>query len=146
MAVKKKAARGGLGKGLDLLIPVEPAEKEEKDVVVLGTPDEGEFSGQTRFLTMPNEYKEFEKTLQRTTLNLFNDFTALVLMTDGITDPYFETEQQLNNVATWDSFWLKHIEKILSNKSTSHKTTSNYGFRNKILATINLSSHSWIEF
>ena len=37
MAVKKKAARGGLGKGLDLLIPVEPAEKEEKDVVVLKT-------------------------------------------------------------------------------------------------------------
>ena len=37
MAVKKKAARGGLGKGLDLLIPVETAEKEEKDVVVLKT-------------------------------------------------------------------------------------------------------------
>lgn len=37
MAVKKKAARGGLGKGLDLLIPVEPAEKEEKEVVVLKT-------------------------------------------------------------------------------------------------------------
>ena len=37
MATKKKAARGGLGKGLDLLIPVEPAEKEEKDVVVLKT-------------------------------------------------------------------------------------------------------------
>ena len=34
---KKKSNRGGLGKGLDLLIPVEPAEKEEKDVVVLKT-------------------------------------------------------------------------------------------------------------
>ena len=37
MAVKKKAAKGGLGKGLDLLIPVEPDEKDEKNVVVLKT-------------------------------------------------------------------------------------------------------------
>ena len=37
MAVKKKAAKGGLGKGLDLLIPGASEEKEEKDVVLLKT-------------------------------------------------------------------------------------------------------------
>lgn len=37
MAVKKKAAKGGLGKGLDLLIPGATEEKEEKDVVLLKT-------------------------------------------------------------------------------------------------------------
>ena len=37
MAVKKKATKGGLGKGLDLLIPGASEEKEEKDVVLLKT-------------------------------------------------------------------------------------------------------------
>ena len=37
MAVKKKATKGGLGKGLDLLIPGAAEEKEEKDVVLLKT-------------------------------------------------------------------------------------------------------------
>lgn len=37
MAVKKKATKGGLGKGLDLLIPGATEEKEEKDVVLLKT-------------------------------------------------------------------------------------------------------------
>ncbi|MBR5931564.1 MAG: ParB/RepB/Spo0J family partition protein [Lachnospiraceae bacterium] len=37
MAVKKKAAKGGLGKGLDLLIPGASEEKEEKNVILLKT-------------------------------------------------------------------------------------------------------------
>ena len=41
------------------------------------------------------------------------DFTALAVMTDGITDPHFETDANLENVIKWDQFW-KQIEPHLN--------------------------------
>jgi hypothetical protein len=41
------------------------------------------------------------------------NFTALVLMTDGISDPLFETDNDLRQLGCWDSFW-QQIEPLLS--------------------------------
>ena len=72
---------------------------------MLGTPDEGEYAGQTRFLTMPEIFKDGTALYQRLRFQIIPDFTALFLMTDGVSDPKFETDANLNNPAKWDALW-----------------------------------------
>jgi hypothetical protein len=68
--------------------------KEKNEVFVLGTPDSGEFAGQTRFLTMSDIFADGAYA-NRVKFKIVEDFTALVLMTDGITDPKFQTDNNL---------------------------------------------------
>lgn len=74
------------------------------EVVVLGTPDSGEFAGQTRFLTMPDIFAD-SSYANRIRFKIVPDFTALVLMTDGITDPKFQTDANLSKTAMWQELW-----------------------------------------
>jgi hypothetical protein len=53
------------------------------------SPDGGEFSGQTRFLTMREVIADGSEMLRRIKFKLFDKFTMLALMTDGISDPKF---------------------------------------------------------
>ncbi|MFA6883809.1 MAG: PP2C family serine/threonine-protein phosphatase [Paludibacteraceae bacterium] len=81
---------------------------EEKNTIkLLGVPDEGEYSGQTRFLTMPEIFKDGTAVFDRLRFSIEDDFTALMLMTDGVSDPMFETENNLNDVEKWKEFWNK---------------------------------------
>lgn len=79
--------------------------REEHSAKILGVPDEGEYAGQTRFLTMPEIFKDATSLYQRLRFNIVNDFTALFLMSDGVSDPKFETDANLNNPAKWDVLW-----------------------------------------
>lgn len=72
---------------------------------LLGVPDEGEFSGQTRFLNMPGIFREPDAVAKRLRMAIVPDFTALFLMTDGVSDPMFETDRSLNDYARWQKFW-----------------------------------------
>lgn len=72
---------------------------------LLGTPDEGEFAGQTRFLTMPEIFSDATSLYQRLRFNIVPDFTALFMMTDGVSDPKFETDANLNKPHMWDELW-----------------------------------------
>ena len=77
--------------------------KDTRLLKILGEPDGGEFAGQTRFLTMPDIIKnEFKKRMK---LEIVEDFTAIILMTDGVTDPKFETDANLNRIEKWDELW-----------------------------------------
>lgn len=78
---------------------------ENKTAKLLGTPDEGEFSGQTRFLTMPEIFRDPEIVAKRLRMAIVPDFTALFLMSDGISDPMFETDKNLNDYAKWEEFY-----------------------------------------
>lgn len=71
---------------------------------LLGTPDEGEFSGQTRFLTMREIFLDKDLVKKRMRMTIVPDFTALFLMTDGVSDPMFETDSNLNNFEKWKEF------------------------------------------
>jgi serine/threonine protein phosphatase PrpC len=75
--------------------------KESQEVKVLGEPDGGEFAGQTRFLTM----QEIFSDRVRTRFEIVDDFTAVILMTDGVTDPKFETDTNLNSIEKWHALW-----------------------------------------
>lgn len=68
---------------------------------LLSTPDSGEFAGQTRFLDRQTVVSE--QFFHRVTMGKWQDVSHLLLLTDGITDPKFETEQQLTAPAHWDA-------------------------------------------
>lgn len=72
---------------------------------ILGIPDEGEYAGQTRFLTMSEIFKDAADLYKRLRFYVVDDFTALFLMSDGVSDPKFETDVNLNNPDKWDDLW-----------------------------------------
>ena len=41
----------------------------------------------------------------RVKFKVVEDFTALVLMTDGITDPKFQTDNNLSRIEKWNELW-----------------------------------------
>jgi len=74
------------------------------EAFVMGTPDSGEFAGQTRFLTMADIFAN-GNYVNRIRFKVVPDFTALVLMTDGITDPKFQTDGNLQKGEVWKQLW-----------------------------------------
>jgi len=83
---------------------------EKESVVLLGEPDGGEFAGQTRFLD-----DSFFHDNSRISIKLIPKFSAFILATDGISDPYFETDKSLYSIERWDEFW-KNISDIVVNE------------------------------
>lgn len=76
---------------------------EPNSVSLLGVPDSGEFSGQTRFLTM-NEIFADNDYIKRIKYKIVEKNCKIVLMTDGITDAKFQTDAALENIEIWNSF------------------------------------------
>ncbi|GAB3570592.1 hypothetical protein GCM10027578_27130 [Spirosoma luteolum] len=85
-----------------------------KEVVLLNTPDGGEYAGQTRFLTMPEIFKD--NFFARFRFTYVPDLTAVILMTDGVTDPKFQTDSNLAKTEKWTELW----SDITSNVSLSN--------------------------
>jgi serine/threonine protein phosphatase PrpC len=75
-----------------------------KDKVrLMGKPDGGEFAGQTRFLD-----RSFAQQFgSRVNIGYYDDCEAVILMTDGISDPRFETDAGLANHEKWQAFGKK---------------------------------------
>ncbi len=82
----------------------------EAATVVLGLPDGGEFAGQTRFLTMKEEIAvgAIQKRLRYV---FMEDFTFLILATDGITDAYFPSESAVADGELWGKFWREILPR-----------------------------------
>lgn len=78
--------------------------RKEHSAQILGVPDEGDYAGQTRFLTMPDIF-DTTSLYKRLRFRIVEDFTALFLMTDGVSDPKFETDSNLLNPDKWDALW-----------------------------------------
>jgi serine/threonine protein phosphatase PrpC len=86
-------------------------------VKLLGTPDSGEFAGQTRFLDGACLTKDFPG---RINVDKFKNDPALILMTDGVSDPFFETDNGLIDPARWALLWKELIPVF---KSATADTT-----------------------
>ena len=54
---------------------------------------------------MPEIFKDATALYQRLRFYIVDDFTALFLMSDGVSDPKFETDANLNNPDKWDTLW-----------------------------------------
>ena len=85
--------------------------KETQFLKILGEPDGGEYAGQTRFLTMPEIIQPAE-LYRRLRFEIVEDFTALVLMTDGISDPKFESDANLFKVEKWNELWSDLCKEV----------------------------------
>ena len=80
------------------------AHVKEGKVKLLNTPDGGEFSGQTRFLTM----KDATETIyERMTIAYLPTLEGLFLMTDGVSDPRFETDSMMEQIEPWDKLQVE---------------------------------------
>lgn len=106
--------------------------KQAHTAEVLGIPDEGEYAGQTRFLTMPEIFKDATSLYQRLRFRIVDDFTALFLMSDGVSDPKFETDANLNNPDKWDALWTDLKENGVELTDDNEET------KNQLLA--------WLDF
>ncbi len=76
-----------------------------KYLKLLGVPDGGEYAGQTRFLTMDSIFSSPVDIMKRLRFSIETDFSALILMTDGVSDAKFETDANLNRIEKWDELW-----------------------------------------
>lgn len=80
---------------------------------LLGKVDSGEFAGQTRFLD--RKVMTTQEIAARLHFEVVDDFKALVAMTDGITDPYFMTDNNLESGEYWGKLWSE-IDPALSSE------------------------------
>lgn len=99
-------------------------DKERQYFKLLGTPDGGEYAGQTRFLTMSEIFSDPKSFYSRLKFSIEDDFTALILMSDGISDPMFETDANLNKIEKWNELWddiNKEVELKDNNLESQHQ-------------------------
>lgn len=83
--------------------PAAVLNKDVSEVTQLNWIDVGEFGGGTRFITMPEIFKN-EKFASRFSFKRTGDFSYLFLMSDGIYDPKFVVESALPDIKKWKAF------------------------------------------
>lgn len=83
--------------------PINLINTDFSEVKLLNSMDVGEFSGGTRFITMKEIFND--QIVSRFTITCVEDFSYLVLMTDGIYDPKFLTENKLEDIESWKTFF-----------------------------------------
>lgn len=83
--------------------PMAVINRKVSKVINLNWIDVGEFGGGTRFITMPEIFKS-NKFATRLNFQLVEDFSYLVLMSDGIYDPKFVVEANLTDIKKWQEF------------------------------------------
>jgi hypothetical protein len=77
--------------------------KDISEVTLLNWIDVGEFGGGTRFITMPEIFQN-QNFATRFGFKLIDDFSYLIMMSDGIYDPKFVVEANLPDVKKWKEF------------------------------------------
>ena len=84
----------------------------ESNLRLMNDPDGGEYAGQTRFLDR-SIAQDFTNRLK---IGCFTDVDAILLMTDGISDPIFETDSGLLNFAKWQKLYAE-LDPMMQIKS-----------------------------
>jgi serine/threonine protein phosphatase PrpC len=83
--------------------PIALINKDFSEVTLMNWLDVGEFGGGTRFITMPEIFTS-DKFPTRFKFKLVDDFSYLMMMTDGIYDPKFVVEANLDKIEKWKEF------------------------------------------
>ncbi len=96
--------------------PIAVINKDLTEFKLLNWLDVGEFGGGTRFITMPEIFTS-DKFHTRFALKIIDDFSYLMLMTDGIYDAKFVVEANLEKLEKWKEF----IEDLQGNNEDNAK-------------------------
>ncbi|MBC6109910.1 PP2C family serine/threonine-protein phosphatase [Pedobacter fastidiosus] len=83
--------------------PIGLLNKDLTNIKLMNWLDVGEFGGGTRFITMPEIFNS-DKFSTRFGFTLIEDFSYLMLMTDGIYDAKFVVEANLEKLEKWKDF------------------------------------------
>lgn len=83
--------------------PIGLLNKDLTELKLMNWLDVGEFGGGTRFITMPEIFTS-DKFASRFGFKLIEDFSYLMLMTDGVYDPKFVVEANLEKLENWKTF------------------------------------------
>ncbi len=84
--------------------PVAVLTHDAAEVHMMNWLDVGEYGGGTRFITMPEIFQDTRKFASRLSFRLLPDFQYIMLMTDGIYDPKFVVEANLEKPEKWQEF------------------------------------------
>jgi serine/threonine protein phosphatase PrpC len=96
--------------------PIAVINKDLTDFKLMNWLDVGEFGGGTRFITMPEIFTS-DKFATRFGFKIIDDFSYLMLMTDGIYDAKFVVEANLEKLERWKEF----IEDLKGNNDDNAK-------------------------
>ena len=77
---------------------------------LLTEPDGGEYVGQTRFITMNEVWSP--SPIERVRTAKVSDFRFIMSMTDGVSDPKFETDNNLNDKKLWLDLWNEIVSQV----------------------------------
>ena len=92
---------------------------QKDSVTLLGSPDSSEYVGETRFL----DYESIENSKTRVTVSIVDEFEALVLLTDGVSDPMFKTSHELYDIDMWHRFFeYDGLRNIINHKDIEKAT------------------------
>lgn len=83
--------------------PIGILNKDKTEFKLMNWLDVGEFGGGTRFITMPEIFLS-DKFPTRFGFKIIDDFSYLILMTDGIYDAKFVVEANLEKLEKWQDF------------------------------------------
>lgn len=72
---------------------------------ILHMPEEGEYCGQTNFLPGSAALHTLPDLVQRVTWRIMPRFQAIVLMSDGVYDPFFQGRNHLWHSDNWHTLW-----------------------------------------
>lgn len=116
--------------------PIGLLNKDLTEIKLMNWLDVGEFGGGTRFITMPEIFQS-DKFSTRFGFKLVDDFSYLMLMTDGIYDPKFVVEANLEKIDKWNEF----LEDLQGKNDDNCKVDLN-----KENAEINNQVSTWMDF
>ena len=116
--------------------PIALINKDITEVTLMNWLDVGEYGGGTRFITMPEIFTS-DKFYTRFRFKLIEDFSYLMMMTDGVYDPKFVVEANLEKIENWKSF----ITDVQGNNEDKIKVDLNPG--NKDVAE---QLSTWMDF
>ncbi len=83
--------------------PIGLLNRDLTEIRLMNWLDVGDYGGGTRFVTMPEIFQS-DKFSTRFGFTLIDDFSYLMLMTDGIYDPKFVVEANLEKIDKWNEF------------------------------------------
>ncbi|HNE91534.1 MAG TPA: protein phosphatase 2C domain-containing protein, partial [Agitococcus sp.] len=72
---------------------------QTQQVSLLNMPDSGDYAGETRFLSDSN-FMQAPITNYR-----IQEFAPCLLMTDGVSDAFFDSDNALKNAKAWQYLW-----------------------------------------
>lgn len=116
--------------------PIGVLNKNKTDVKLMNWLDVGEFGGGTRFITMPEIFTS-DKFATRFGFKIIDDFSYLILMTDGIYDAKFIVEANLEKLEKWNEF-ISDLEGNNDDKAKVIFDKSNIEIANQL--------DTWMDF